>query len=203
MAALQGADFNLDLLGIDATEVARLLAEERGAAGLPGEDALPELPKSPAAATGDLWLLGSHRLLVGDPTDPAAVRRLMMGQAADLVFTDLFSDVNYQTYARDQTGTQVLHRLLAMTFANYRRVVRPTASVYVCHPWSRQREFQTALEGAGFKVRCQIIWAEAVSQGRDRYKFMHEPVFYAHVAEQEDAWYGDKSQSTVWVRLST
>jgi DNA modification methylase len=34
--------------------------------------------------------------------------------------------------------------------------------------------------------------------GFGRYKFQHEPIFYAHVAGQKDAWYGDKSQSTLW-----
>ena len=34
--------------------------------------------------------------------------------------------------------------------------------------------------------------------GVGRYKFRHEPIFYAHVAGQSDAWYGDKSQSTLW-----
>ena len=33
---------------------------------------------------GDLWILGNHRLLVGDATDQSAVARLMAGDAADL-----------------------------------------------------------------------------------------------------------------------
>jgi len=34
--------------------------------------------------------------------------------------------------------------------------------------------------------------------GFGRYKFQHEPIFYCHVADQKDPWYGDKSQSTLW-----
>jgi len=57
------------------------------------------------------------------------------------------------------------------------------------------REFQNALETAGFEVRCQIIWAKnTFAWGFGRYKFQHEPIFYAHAAGQKDAWYGDKSQ---------
>ena len=37
-----------------------------------------------------------------------------------------------------------------------------------------------------------ILW------GFGRYKFQHQPIFYAHVADQKDPWYGDKSQSTLW-----
>ena len=48
-------------------------------------------------------------------------------------------------------------------------------------------------------MRCQIIWAKnTFAWGFGRYKFQHEPIFYAHVAGQKDAWYGDKSQSTLW-----
>jgi DNA modification methylase len=77
--------------------------------------------------------------------------------------------------------------------------VKPGASLYVCHSSSWQREFQNALEVAGFEVRCQIIWAKnTFAWGFGRYKFQHEPLFYAHVADQKDPWYGDKSQSTLW-----
>src|ERR1041385_2869460 len=71
--------------------------------------------------------------------------------------------------------------------------------MYVCHSSSMQREFQNAVEEAGFEVRCQIIWAKnTFAWGFGRYKFQHEPIFYCHVAGQSDAWYGDKSQSTLW-----
>jgi DNA modification methylase len=77
--------------------------------------------------------------------------------------------------------------------------VKPGASLYVCHSSSWQREFQNALEAAGFEVRCQIIWAKnTFAWGFGRYKFQHEPLFYCHVAGQKDPWYGDKSQSTLW-----
>ena len=77
--------------------------------------------------------------------------------------------------------------------------MKPGASMYVCHSSSWQREFQNALEACGFEVRCQVIWAKnTLAWGFGRYKFRHEPIFYAHVAGQSDAWYGDKSQSTLW-----
>jgi DNA modification methylase len=62
-----------------------------------------------------------------------------------------------------------------------------------------QRDFQDAIERAGFTVRCQIIWAKnTFAWGFGRYKFQHEPIYYCHVAGESDAWYGDKSQSTLW-----
>jgi DNA modification methylase len=90
-------------------------------------------------------------------------------------------------------------QFLLATFRSYRTMVKTGASLYVCHSSSMQREFQDAMETAGFEVRCQIIWAKnTFAWGFGRYKFQHEPIFYAHVDGEKDAWYGDKSQSTLW-----
>ena len=206
LGALRDLDFNLDLIGFDDEELAHFLADDNASAGLTDEDAVPELPQTPTSAPGDLWLLGSHKLLVGDATVRADVDRLMGGDAADLVFTDPPYNVDYQGYTQDKLKIQgdrmsaeQFQQFLATSFANYRAVIKPGGSMYVCHSSSWQREFQNALESAGFEVRCQIIWAKnTFAWGFGRYKFQHEPIFYAHVAGQKDAWYGDKSQSTLW-----
>ena len=155
---------------------------------------------------GDLWTLGDHQLLVADATDSAAVARLMGAESADLVFTDPPYNVDYEGYTEerltipgDRMTTEQFRQFLGTIFANYRQLVKLGASLYVCHSSSWQREFQEALEAACFEIRCQIIWAKSTfAWGFGRYKFQHEPIFYAHVAGQSDAWYGDKSQSTLW-----
>src|SRR5690606_40276596 len=50
--------------------------------------AIPEVPAKPVTRRGDLWLLGGHRLLCGDSTNPADVTRLMNGERAALFATD-------------------------------------------------------------------------------------------------------------------
>ena len=51
-------------------------------------DDVPEVPEDPTTKPGDLWILGNHRLLCGDSTNPQHVERLMDGKKADMVFTD-------------------------------------------------------------------------------------------------------------------
>jgi len=46
-----------------------------------------EVPEEPRAKIGDLWQLGSHRLICGDSTDPAVIDRLMDGVKADIAIT--------------------------------------------------------------------------------------------------------------------
>jgi len=206
LAALQQENFDVSLIGFADEELARLLAAQDATEGLTDEDAIPELPQTPISEAGDLWILGDHILLVGDATNGDDVSRLMAGDAADLVFTDPPYNVAYEGYTEDRLtikGDRMsdaeFKQFLEAAFRSCRAAVKPGASIYVCHSSSWQREFQDALETSGFEIRCQIIWAKnTFAWGFGRYKFQHEPMFYAHVAGQKDPWYGDKSQSTLW-----
>src|ERR1700683_4013255 len=82
LAALQEEDFDVSLLGFEDDDLARLLAARDATDGLTDEDAVPALPETPVSRTGDLWLLGDHRLLVGDATTREDVIRLMADDAA-------------------------------------------------------------------------------------------------------------------------
>lgn len=206
LAALEEENFNLQVTGFEDEELARLLALQEAAAGLTDEDAVPELEQTQVTVPGDMWMLGDHRVLCGDATRRSDVEHLMASQLADLIFTDPPYNVDYEGYTKqrlkirgDHMTADEFRQFLAATFASYRQIVKPGASLYVCHSSQWQREFQTAIEAAGFEVRCQIIWAKnTFAWGWGRYKFQHEPIFYAHVARQKDAWYGNKSQSTLW-----
>jgi DNA modification methylase len=206
LKALKDCEFDVAVLGFDDEELTRLLADNESVEALTDEDDTPALLPEPISVTGDLWVLGKHRLLCGDATVLTDVERLMAGDAVDLVFTDPPYNVDYQGYTDqhlriqgDRMPADQFQRFLADLCGSYRIAVKPMASLYVCHPSLWQREFQTALEAAGFEIRCQIIWAKnTFAWGFGRYKFQHEPIFYCHVAGQKDAWYGDKSQSTLW-----
>jgi DNA modification methylase len=206
LAALQDEDFNINLIGFEDEELARLLAAQEAAQGLTDEDAVPETQDRLVSAHGDLWVLGNHRLLCGDATVRSDLERLMTGDAADLVFTDPPYNVDYEGYTEDllkikgdRMSPAEFKQFLENAFRSYRAAIKPGASLYTCHSSSWQREFQNALEAVGFQIRCQIIWAKnTFAWGFGRYKFQHEPIFYAYVAGQKDSWYGDKSQSTLW-----
>src|SRR5580704_7457398 len=103
---IQEADFDLSLTGFEDEELARLLAAQDAADGLTDEDAVPELSQTPVSITGDLWILGKHKLFVGDATNPGDVAKLMGGEAADLVFTDLPYNVDYEGYTEERLKIQ-------------------------------------------------------------------------------------------------
>jgi DNA modification methylase len=206
LQALELDGFDLEVVGFSDEELAELLGEPEVVSGQTDEDHVPAVLDDAVSVRGDKWALGDHRVVCGDATVPADVEQLMSSDAADLVFTDPPYNVDYEGYTRDKLTIQgdrmkpeEFNRLLRDSFASYNAVVKPGASLYVCHASSVQREFQNAMEAAGFVVRCQIIWAKnTFAWGFGRYKFQHEPIFYCHVSGQSDAWYGDKSQSTLW-----
>ena len=87
---LHEAGFDLGLTGFTADEVADLLHSADGDDGDDGDDAadvVHEPVADPIVRPGDLWLLGEHRLLCGDSTNPADVARVIAGETAALCFT--------------------------------------------------------------------------------------------------------------------
>lgn len=89
LADLQVENFDLDLLGFSLNELDDLLVEDSNseAGSEVVEDEIPEAPEEPKTKTGDVWILGKHRLMCGDSTKLDAVEKLMNGEKADIAFT--------------------------------------------------------------------------------------------------------------------
>lgn len=86
LKSLQAIDWDLAAIGFDEFDLDKM-APKPIAEGLTDPDAVPENVET-RCKQGDLWTLGSHRLLCGDSTNVQHVERLMAGEKADMVFTD-------------------------------------------------------------------------------------------------------------------
>jgi DNA modification methylase len=206
--ALQGSQYTEEDLGklLKSMGDAILDAGAEPPVDLQESDDLPDAPETSVTIMGDKWMLGDHRLLCGDATDPKNVKNLCGGDVIQLVFTDPPYNVDYEGYTKqeltilnDKMTPAAFLELLNGAFASYAKVLAPTGSMYCCHSVVGAAWFQGAIEAAGFEVRTQIIWAKnTFAWGFARYKFQHEPIFYCHLKGESDSWYGDKSQSTLW-----
>src|ERR1700720_2326912 len=77
IAELRQSDFDISLSGFSESEIDDLLKADGG--GLTDPEEAPELPADPVSASGDVWLLGRHRLVCGDCTDPLVVENALNG----------------------------------------------------------------------------------------------------------------------------
>jgi DNA modification methylase len=82
--ALEGVGFSSD----DIDELLQKLDNELGSGDVDLQDEVPAPPDAATTRPGDLWLLGSHRLLCGDSAKWEDVERLLGGAQIHLVNTD-------------------------------------------------------------------------------------------------------------------
>jgi len=99
------ADGLLELTGFDEKEFDQMLRElhkdDEPQDSEPQISRAEELRKEWGTELGQMWQCGDHRVLCGDCTDPAVVKRLMQGEKADMVFTDPPYGVDYVGKTKD------------------------------------------------------------------------------------------------------
>ena len=87
LGELKEEGVDLGLLGFEADDLAKLLSLNPDESGLTDPDETPSVPIHPVTKHGDVWIMGRHRLMCGDSTNPDHVANLMQGAQADLCFT--------------------------------------------------------------------------------------------------------------------
>jgi DNA modification methylase len=218
LAILHEEDFNLDLVGFEDVELARLLNEQDAAAGLTDEDAVPEVQQNPVAKTGDLFILGNHRLTCGDCTDPAVVARLLCDARPGLMITDPPYGIELDSEWRDRAGlngcgpaeaSYMKHRteghtettISGDTRADWSEAFALLPDLQVGYVWHASKFTSEVLGGLlriGFVHRQQIIWNKGRTVlTRSLYWFQHEPCWF--VRKKNAPWFGKAGEnSTVW-----
>lgn len=87
LSALQEMNYDLGLLGFDQEELQRIMSGDVEQ-GLTDPDDIPAPPDAATTQPGDIWVLGNHRLMCGDSSNPEEVDRLLDGARIHLVNTD-------------------------------------------------------------------------------------------------------------------
>jgi len=209
LAWLRDERFDLDLIGFDATELERLLALADGeAASAEAEDEVPEPPEDPVSMPGDLWVLGSHRVLCGDATVLADVERVLGGQLADMTFCDPPYNVDYANSPKDKLRGKhrpILNDSLGAGFEAFlldactNLLIVTKGAVYVCMSSSELHTLQRAFATAGGKWSTFVIWAKnTFTLGRADYQRQYEPILYGWKEGSDHYWCGARDQGDVW-----
>jgi len=219
LAAMAEADRGrlADLLALVTTEDAgvRLLLERIARDGgvtaplLPGNsdpDDAPPLPAEPTSKPGDLWLLGPHRLLVGDATKPQDHDRLMGPDVARLLVTDPpygVAIVGGDHMDRRRKGLELVNdsrdgqqqvRLWTSALAN----CSLAGDAYVfCPAGPLNVELTLAIRAAGIEHHQSLIWAkQRMTPGQSHFHYRHESIFYGW--RGRSSWQGSRKEDSVW-----
>lgn len=173
------------------------------------EDEPPEIPKESTSKLGDIYQLGEHRLMCGDSTNTNDVDILMNGVQADMVFTDppygvsavggrkeTQQKLNMKEIINDDLRNDDLTRFLSTFISNMR--YKDNASIYICYPWSSQKEFTEAINNNDLKIYNCIIWNKKTFglNGGKGYRPQYEMIYFC--CKNNFEWYGDKAQSNIW-----
>lgn len=205
LEALASQGVSLD--GLWSQKELALLLNPAAANGLTDPDDVP--PERPTSIQrGDLFEMGSHRLLCGDCTVAGDVARVLGNERPGLMNTDPPYGVSYAAVVGSRTNQKAggwdaitndeldddsLERMISSAFA----LCDSIKTLFCWHPSNRVEVFLRAIRAAGFRPAQEIVWVKnALVFGRADYQWRHEPCIYAKRdgATRVD----DRTQTTVW-----
>lgn len=191
LSELAELSFDVSITGFEMGEIDRLI----GLLNLSkdaGEDDIPCPDDGPAITEpGDVWEIGRHRLICGDATEMDVYDRLMLGNKADLVFTDPPYNVQiagngsglgkhkhgeFAMASGEMTEAQFEH-FLRTVFVQLVRVSHNGAIQYVCMDWRHMREVLGAADGIYTELKNLCVWAKSNGGMGSLYRSQHELVF--------------------------
>lgn len=160
--------------------------------------------EDPITQPGDLWLLGRHRLIVGDSCDEATIKRLCGDAQIDLYLTDPPYNVAYKggtgmTIENDNMDSASFLAFLTDAFAAADSVMRPGCAFYIWHSSSEVMNFRQAIDNIpGWMAKQYLLWVkDRFTLGRSDYQQRHEPCWYGWKEGAAHYFIDDRKQSTV------
>jgi len=162
LSDLHADDFDMALLGFDADELTALMGFElEPEAAEIVEDEVPEPPADPITKPGDLWILGSHRLLCGDSEKDPDVQRLMNGKKASLIHTDPPYGLSFQSNMRTASDkfAVIENDDKILTGWIHPAIRHSTGWVFVWTTWKVIEQWMSAVRPFG-KLSNMVIWSK-------------------------------------------
>ncbi len=221
-------DFDVELTGFDDGELKDIVSkflDEHGGEGEDDFDVEAALQKDKPAVTesGELLILGNHRLLCGDSTNAEDVQRLMDGNQATLFATDPpylvgYDGTNHPTAKKKKRPGKDKNKDWSGSYgitwddadANpdlYEKFVRVAvaeaitkdAAWYCWHASRRQSMVESVWQQFGAFVHQQIVWVkDRPVLNRSWFTWQHEPCFFGWVKPNKPKRVSDDHISTIW-----
>jgi len=210
----QTPDVDVSLSGFGEDEIGALLrrldaAEKRDRPEAFDLDAaLEAATRESRTKPGDLWILGEHRLLCGDATQPDDVAGLLGGRHADLAVCDPPYNIDYRggrgrsTRRRRPIANDDLDPAAFATFVGawVRNLLAAVeGALYVFMSSKELPTVSLILAAEGGHWSDTIVWSkDRFTLGRAPYQRSYEPIWFGWREGSSHHWCGARDQSDVW-----
>jgi DNA modification methylase len=211
-------DFSLEVSGFEMEEIQVFVDGLQGVGNNDGEhDAIEDAADGPVVTkTGDLWLLGPHRVYCGDSLDEASFTALMEGRLARIVFTDppynlsvneisglgQIQHRNFVMAAGEMTEEEFCHFLLR----DFRLLANHSmngALHYICMDWRHVFEILKSAKQVYSEFKNLCVWAKNSGGMGSLYRSQHELIFvfkHGNAAHQNNVQLGQfgRYRTNLW-----
>lgn len=183
------AEIDIEAIGFEIAEVDRLM---QNAIGAVDEQDVPEpMTDQPSRVKpGDIWHLGSHRLICGNSLDPSTYAALMSDGKAHIIFADPPYNVRVDGHVRSKGSTQ--HREFAMAsgemnreeFASFLQSACQQMDAYshdgslhyICIDWAHMIELLWAGDSVYTELKNICVWNKDNAGMGSLYRSKHEMI---------------------------
>lgn len=197
-----------DITDIDMSDFGFDLSEEEEEKEVV-EVETPEPPEEPKSHYGQIYQLGRHRLMCGDSTKMADVKKLLDGKKADCVVTDPPYNMGYEGAGntKDRESKKIMNdkmpeaqfqKFLLSVYKCYLESMRDGASIYVFYKELGSGVFMQAMRDAGITFKQELIWVKSqLVLGGSKYQSMYEPCLMGCKGKSIKVWNGGRKQRSV------
>jgi DNA modification methylase len=184
-------DFDLTITGFETPEIDLVIGGAPDATAAETETVEEPDPVAPTVArTGDLWILGPHRIFCGNALEANSYDVVLDGDCARMVFADPPFNVPVNGHVRSGNAGQ--HREFAMAsgemtdgefraflkaFVAHAMTALPDGGIaMVCMDWRHVEELIAAGKGCGLELINLCVWNKTNGGMGSLYRSKHELV---------------------------
>jgi len=189
----------------DPSELANLFPDEP-IEGLTEDDEVPEMVEEAVTVEGDIWQLGSHRLICGDSTSADVIEKLMDGVRADMVFTDPPYNIDYGNIKHPKFKIRNIENdnMSADDFSDFCAAFASVIKifcdgcVYVFGPPAADGRIMFSQLDKALHCSTTIVWnKDQFTLGRGKYQNKYEPCWFGW-NKSGAAFIDDRKLTNVW-----
>jgi len=189
--ALPEVDLDIGITGFEPGEIDSIMLDFDEGKANPADE-IPELEdEPPVARKGDHFILGRHRLLVGDALDARSYERLMQDEKSEMAFLDPPYNVRIDghvggrgrikhrefAYASGEMSSEQFIRFLQESLGLCARHTSEGGITYVCMDWRHAGELLEAGNAVYDELKNICVWAKTTPGQGSFYRGQHELVF--------------------------